>query len=536
VRTDCVPFSEIPHTSRIFLDYLAHSPTVQNFYPRSPFFRDWVKAEAAEIHPNRERCAAVAASLERQNRDFGSSENARRNIDRLRRGAFTVVTGQQVGLFGGPLFSILKAISAVKTAAEITAMGIDCVPVFWLASEDHDLAEVNHNAVIGSNGTLHELRTEARGKEDSPVGDVIFTDEINVAIETFAAQLGPSPVLDFLRESYRPGENFASGFGKLFARLFAEWGVILLDPRDADLHRIANPVFVGAVTHADEINRDLLARGRELQAAGYEEQVKVTPSSSLLFCFESGQRVPIRRAGGRFTIADREISPDKLATDVAAHPEHFSANVLLRPIMQDFLLPNLAYIGGAAEIAYFAQIAVVYRHLLGRITPVLPRYSATIVESRQATLLKKYAISFTELLRGSDNPAELLASRVLDPNLIAKFERASSQIDSAMKSVTSALQQLDPTLVDSAEKAQAKMLYQIEQLQGRAARAQARRTEDIQRHAELLSSSLFPHKTLQEREIAGIYFLARHGLELLHTLYGAVQTDCNGHHVLYLES
>ena len=236
-----------------------------------------------------------------------------------------------------------------------------------------------------------------------------------------------------------------------------------------------------------------------------------------------------------FRSVESELSAEEMKSRVAEHPERFSANVLLRPVMEDFLLPNLAYIGGAAEVAYFAQVGVVYEQILGRVTPVLPRYSATIVEPRQANLLRKYHLSFTDLLHGSDHLAEVLAARTMDQDLVRKFEEATAQIDASIKSLTESLQQLDPTLVDAAEKAQAKMQYQIEQLQGRAARAQARRTEEISRHADLLSAGLYPEKTLQEREVAGIYFVARHGLDFLHVLYNAVQTDCTGHHVLYLE-
>lgn len=536
MRTDCIPFSELPHSSRLFLDFLANSPKLKPFYPRNVHFREWIADEASSLSYDSLRRKQVSDALERQNQNLGSSPKTFANIQRLREGAFTVVTGQQVGLFGGPLFAILKAISAVKIAAETTAMGIECVPVFWLATEDHDLAEVSHATVLGADGNLHRLRTNAAGKNDAPVGNIVFNDEISAVVDELANLLGSSPVTEFLKESYRPGENFGSAFGKLFARIFADWGVILLDPKDDVLHRIAKPVFEAAVVQGSEINRKLLQRGQELESAGYEEQVKVTPSSSLLFAFEDGHRHPIRHSGEKFSFGGHELSAEELKSSVSEHPEHFSANVLLRPVMEDFLLPNLAYIGGPAEIAYFAQVAVVYEQILGRITPVLSRYSATIIEPRQANLLRKYQLSFGDLLHGSEHLAEVLASHTLDGNLIRKFEEAASQVDTSMKAITGSLQQLDPTLVDAAEKAQAKMQYQIEQLQGRAARAQARRTDEVKRHAELLSSGLYPEKTLQEREVAGIYFVARHGLDFLHTLYNAVQTDCTGHHVLYLES
>jgi uncharacterized protein YllA (UPF0747 family) len=140
VKTECLPFSQIPHTTRIFLDYLSYNPTVREFYPRSPLFPEWVKEEAQRVRYDDTRRQKVSDTLENQNRNFGSGPKTFANIERLRRGAQTAVTGQQVGLFGGPLFSIFKALTAVKLAEQATVAGVDCVPIFWLATEDHDLA------------------------------------------------------------------------------------------------------------------------------------------------------------------------------------------------------------------------------------------------------------------------------------------------------------------------------------------------------------------------------------------------------------
>ena len=194
----------------------------------------------------------------------------------------------------------------------------------------------------------------------------------------------------FLREAYRPGENFGSAFARLFSRLFAQWGVILLDASDPELHRIAAPIYSAAIERAAELDDALLARGRELEAAGYHQQVKVTPSSTLLFTLRQGARVPVHRrangGGAEFLVNDETISQAELLRRIASEPEQFSANVLLRPVVQDYLLPTLAYVGGAAEIAYFGQGAVVYKALLGRATPILPRFSATIVETKPQAL------------------------------------------------------------------------------------------------------------------------------------------------------
>ncbi len=227
-------------------------------------------------------------------------------------------------------------------------------------------------------------------------------------VEAAAGFLGDSEVMKFLREAYRPGENFGSAFARLFSRLFAEWGVILLDASDPDLHRIAAPIYGAAIERAAELDDALLARGRELEAAGYHQQVKVTPSSTLLFTLRDGARVPVHRrkngSGADFLVNDEVFSADMLRR-VASAPEQFSANVLLRPVVQDYLLPTLAYVGGAAEIAYFGQGAVVYKALLGRATPILPRFSATLVEAKPQALLERYGLSVPDIFQGPEGAA-----------------------------------------------------------------------------------------------------------------------------------
>src|ERR1700720_1020295 len=152
MKSQCLPFQQIPHTTRLFLDYLSYTPSVREFYPRSPIFSGWVKDESSRVSYDAARRGKVSEILERENRAWGASAKTLANIERFKRGALTAVTGQQVGLFGGPLFSIFKALTAAKLAEEATAAGVECVPVFWLATEDHDLAEVNHVALAAEHG------------------------------------------------------------------------------------------------------------------------------------------------------------------------------------------------------------------------------------------------------------------------------------------------------------------------------------------------------------------------------------------------
>ena len=540
MKAQCLPFQQIPHSTRLFLDYLFYTPSVRGMYPRSPIFSEWVKDESQRVVYDAARRGKVSEILERQNRVWGGSPKTLANIDRLRRGALAAVTGQQVGLFGGPLFSIFKALTAVKLAEQATAAGVECVPVFWLATEDHDLAEVNHVALLSERGLPERLAVESHGIADAPVGAVKFGAEIGPVIERAAVLLGDSEVTAWLREAYRPGETLGSAFALLFARLFAEWGVILLDPAEKNFHGLAKPLFRAAIERASELDEALLGRGKALEAAGYHQQVKVTSATTLLFEVKNGARTVVRRRnngsnganGGEYAVGEERISREELLERIEAAPEKFNANVLLRPVVQDYLLPTLVYTGGAAEVAYFAQAAVVYEKLLGRVTPILPRFSATLVEAKPQRILTRYQLGLPDLFHGPEKVREVIAARSLPSDLQARFTEAYAGAEQTMAAVRESIGKLDSTLIEAADRARTRMWYQINRLHRRASRAELLRDEVITRHADALSHALFPYKVLQEREVAGVSFVARYGPGLLADLYRKIHPDCHDHQVI----
>lgn len=543
MKAECLPFHLIPHTTRLFSDFLQYSPSVRPFYPQSAHFREWVVSEASAVQYDPSRRKRVSQILERQNSAWGSSAQTLANIDRLRKGSLAAVTGQQVGLFGGPMFAIYKALTAVKLAEEATAAGIDTVPVFWLATYDHDLAEVNYGAIPGPNGVLRKLTTSSHGIAGAPVSDVRLGSEILPVVEEAAGLLGDSEAVRFLREAYRPGESMGTAFARFFAELFASWGVILLDASDAELHAVAAPIYRSAIERAAELDGALLARGKALEKAGYHQQVKVTPSSVLLFTLREGARTPIhRRMNGsndaEFLIGTEagaeKVSAGELLNRIARTPENFSPNVLLRPIVQDYLLPTLAYAGGAAEVAYFAQAGAVYETLAGRTTPVVPRFSATLVEPKVQRWLRQYRIQVSDTFQDEEKFRRQLASLALPEGLQLAFDNAQSSVEDALKRLRDALEALDPTLVGASQTAESKMNYQLDRLRQLASAAELRRSEVVTRHAQALSQALYPNGALQEREVGGVYFVARHGVELLRNIYGTLLTDCHDHQILEL--
>jgi bacillithiol biosynthesis cysteine-adding enzyme BshC len=530
VETVCLPFSSIPNTSRLFDDFLHHFDKVQAFYSRPPVARSWWEEEKRRVVYPGERRSAVAGILERQNREFGAGQLTFQNLQRFREGAPVVVTGQQVGLFGGPLFCLLKAISAVQLAQEAGA-----VPVFWLASEDHDFEEISftHFPVADH---LQKFTANVSHKESAQVGAIAFDDEIAGAVKQVQDLFGAAEVSEMLAKSYRPGETFSGAFARFYAAVLKDLGIVFIDPRDAELHRIAGPLYRAALEKAEAINSALLQRERELETAGYHAQVKVTPLHTLCFYLEDGVRTPVRHEEESFRVAERKLSRAELIAETERCPERFSANVLLRPVIEDYLLPTLAYIGGPAEVAYFAQAEVIYRHLAGRVTPVVPRIFATLVEPRQAKLLSRYQLTLLDVFVTPDKLREVVAARALPDSVMQSFDSAGAHLEQALKAIQPPLEKLDKTLVDAAENAASKMRYQLQGLRDKAARAEARKNTELLRHADELSTVLYPNRELQEREIAAAYFLMKYGVGLIETLKQHLKISCSDHQVVTISS
>ncbi len=464
---------------------------------------------------------------------WGASQATLESIERFRRGAVACISGQQVGVLGGPLYSVLKAASALQMADELTAQGVAAIPVFWLATEDHDLAEIA-SVTIPAGCELEKLTATEQSGSDTPVGRVALEPQIEQLVARATEVLGPGWVSDALRHSYRLGESYGSAFARLFTRLLAGTGMVLVDPMEDELHAIAQPLFTAAAERAEELDEALLERGKQLHKAGYHEQVRVTPESTLLFALEGNRRTVLHRAGDGFMLGAQRVSRREVLERIAAHPEQFSANVLLRPVMQDYLFPTAVYFGGPAELAYFAQAAVVYEKLLGRMTPVMPRLSATIVSPAMDDLMARYRLSFRDLFHGSERVCELLASRVLAPGLQEALHQTRESLQSHLEELRGELEALDPTLVDATVRSERKMLYQLAKIGAKAGRAELRRNRALTQDAHRVLTELFPHKELQERVLPGIYFLAQYGPGLIGELKKAAAPQCPGHQIIRL--
>src|SRR6266478_3713042 len=511
---DChaLAFRQLPHQPKLFLEYLDHFEKVKSFYFHPPAMLA-VKRSARKLDYPGERRAEVTSILQKQNIDLGAGAETLANLDRLQKGAVAVVSGQQVGLFSGPAYSVYKALTAVQIAGELTRGGIPAVPIFWMATEDHDLDEVRH-ATWFDQGKLIRFELPLIAETGRPVGRISLGTQVQPLVQAAAellANQGSDLLAQYLVESYRPEETYGSAFGKLFARLFAQQGLILMDPLDNGLHKVAARLYQHALAERDALNEKLLQRGKDLDRAGFDAQVKVTSRSTLMFRLADGVRQVITASNRKFQAGEKTWQREELVHPTHTEPENFSPNALFRPVVQDYLLPTAAYIAGPAEISYFAQSEVVYRHLLGRMPVMLPRAGFTLVDAKADKLLRRYGLPVENVWGGPQELRHKMESRSVPGSLAKNFERNRKQIAKMLAQLGKQIEKLDPTLKGTVERARKRIEFHIDKLRRKAGRAQDKKVGLISAHEQYLESLLDPHKGLQERELCLLPFLARWG-------------------------
>lgn len=506
----------LPRQSKLFLDYLEHFSRVASFYPNPPEMAS-VSRVARELKFPAERTREVVAALRAQNTALGASPAVLENLNRLERGAVVVVSGQQVGLFTGPAYSFYKALTAIQLAAELTQSGTDAVPIFWMATEDHDVEEVRHVSWF-QDGTLRRFELpspEIAAGSALPVGRVplgaAVEEQVHQAADLLARQ-GSTLLAHQLRDSYGARETYGSAFAKLFAKLFASQGLILLEPLDPALHHIAAPVYRQAIQDRDALNEKLLLRGKQLEASGYTPQVKVSSKSTLLFHLGDDARSAITAVGNsKFQAGAKSWDQTELLGTAESRPQDFSPSALLRAVVQDYLLPTVAYVGGPAEISYFAQSEVIYRHILGRMPVILPRPDFTLLDVKAEKLLRTYKLEVEDIWAGAQEMRRRMESVSVPKQLSKSFDRNHQQVAKMLDDLESQMDKLDPTLQGAVATARKKIDYQIDKLRRKTGRALDNKAQLLTAHEYFLENLLYPHKVLQSRELCLLPFLARWG-------------------------
>ncbi len=545
LRVESLSFESIPNQSRLFLDYLRDPLSLRQFYPSAVRFHHELPARAAEVLSAHEveRNALCDALLD-MNQQWGAGAETLKNIEMLREAdCLAVVSGQQAGLFTGPLYTIYKALSAVKLAGCLTQRNTRAVPVFWIATEDHDFPEVAKSEFIGRDCRLANVEVAASiHQEGQPVGRVLLDDSINAVLDQ-ALELLPSseflPDLEaIIRDCWTSGRAYGESFARMMTSLLGLHGLIFLDPLDERLKSMAAPLYSRAALEAHEIALAIEARSRELVDAGYHAQVTPSENSFPLFIHDAdgARHAMTRNQDGKYSTrqGDAAYTVEELSNLALEQPQRFSPNVTLRAVVQDYLLPTIAYYGGAAEIAYFAQTAEVYRLLQRPITPILPRSSLTMIETHTGRVLERYGLGLPDLFGGLDGVLARVVEEHLGKETATSFIKTEELVNGELDNLREQLRTIDPTLADALETGRRKINYQLEGLRTRFHRAQLTRDEAAQRQLLRAFEQLYPHKELQERHINITSLLARHGRYVIDWIYNAINIGSNDHQVVYL--
>ena len=535
-------FQSIPKTPVLFYDYIYQFQKVRSFFPRDSSIKMTDPDGSNRLISNAEDRCNLVEVLHRQNGALGCGPKVVENIQRLGGNrCFAVVTGQQVGLFTGPAYTIYKALTAIKLAQEYSNQGLEAVPIFWMATDDHDLDEVCQTKLISTESCLENFRYLAnRETFQQSVGKIQFEKSINGILRNFLETLPNSEfkpnLVRELNEAYSPGISFSEAFAKIFNFLFSEYGLILLNPQDPVLKNKSKSVFSKVAKEWLTLNNLLKTCEQELTKSGYTPQVPVTTDTSFLFIEAEGKRRGLMCTSKGFQLkgSNKTLSLDALTKLIETAPERISPNVLLRPIVQDSILPTLAYVAGPSEVAYFAQLLPVYRIMNLEMPIIFPRTSLTIIENRSEKILNRHQLKFTDLFKGTTSALRSLLDSSVDESISLRFDEIKTNIAEHLGKMEELLKVVDPTLTGALGTTQKKIQYQIESLQTKFSKAELGKQRIVARQIENVFNSLYPSNNLQEREINFFYFLSRYGVGLISQLHENINLYNLNHQLVYL--
>ena len=533
-----VDVRRFPWIRRLAADYAYDFRAVAPFFSGDPSDRTaWADAIARSQAYERRR-ADIAAVIAGQQQRRNAPPRAR-DAGRLLADSRTVaiVTGQQAGLFGGPLFTLLKALTALKLADQVSRdHNVPVVPVFWIDAEDHDWEEVRSCTVFDADLTPRTVSMPPRpGAEPAPVASIRLDDSVFDVLEEIERVLPQTAfredLLKGLRRCYTPGTGMADAFGQWLEQVLGGRGLIVYDSSDAASKPLVSSVFARELSTPGQTVKLASLAGSDLIARGYHAQVQAQDDSAALFRIEGGRRA-IRRQDGQFIVGDERFPTDALLRQAMERPTGFSPNVLLRPVVQDTIFPTICYVAGPNELAYLGQLRGVYQHFGVPMPLMYPRASATLLDSAALRFLTKYKLPL-EALQAQDEAAlnELLRAQI-PPVVEESFTVASQTIEQQMTRLVEAIPALDPTLEGAARSTLARMQHDLQTLHGKMIQAAKRRDETLRRQFIRARALAFPGGHAQERTIGFVSFLNQYGPALVERLDEELPLDLGRHWIV----
>jgi len=542
-EAETLAFDQIPNQSRLFLDFQHNSDSIQKFYPGN--CRDFKTLSDEVLENYKVDRNALCDLLVAENTNLDATGRTLDNIEKLRdEDCVAVIAGQQAGLFSGSMYTIYKALSAIKLAGELNDQGIKAVPIFWVASEDHDFDEVNETFVLGDDGEVTGVSNDVEGvEENTPVAFVELDTNIKQSIEKYVSDLRKTEftedVKKLLEKTYQPNETYSSAFAKFILKLLGDCGLILVSPMSRGLRKLCSPIFVEAIEKHQEITAALTKRDAELEEGGYHSQVLVDEDFFPFFYLDDDNkrnalRFDPEKGLVKSLTSEQTFEVDELLVIARNSPHRLSPNALMRPVVQDFLFPTVCYYGGGAEIAYFAQNQTIYETLGRPATRIRHRASFTVIEPKTRRTLDRYELEFSDVFRGKDDLLATIIEKLLANETANVFEEVDETINRELTNLESALVKSDPTLSESLKNRRKKIQWHLETLRKKFHKAETLKNDVLRRRIEFAISSLYPREGLQERTINVLYFLNLFGPNFIPWLIQAIDLDETEHQILSL--
>ncbi len=538
--TKKLDYRELSSYKSLFLDYVHDFERLAPFFAGNPQQTESWREVAERIGARSRDQAAMAGVLRVSNQRLGADEKALQSVDALEKGAFAIVTGQQVGLFGGPLYTLYKALTAVALARQAaTRLNRPVVPLFWMDADDHDFDEVRSARFVDRQQELATFSYEpSEAQNRVPVADLrlepVIEDLIHAADDALASSEFKPEVVEALQECYATGRSLPEAFGSFLLRITRGTGLAVVDPTAPELKALASPLFEREATERSQSSGILQQTTAELVSLGYHAQVSTTTDRLNLFYAAPGRfHILSEDSGFRIGADGRFLSQAEMGKLIRAEPHKFSPNVALRSLYQDTLLPTLAYVAGPNELAYFAQLGRLYEHFDVTMPLIAPRASFTVVEKPQLRFLERYGVKFAELRSNDESLLNRILKDLTPPQLEEDMSRARHCVQEITQTLERDLSAVDQTLIPTVRSTRGKLLHHLGELEAKSLRAIKRKDETLRRQFFSTRTSLFPNFDMQERQLSPLQYLAKYGWHFSEITRKAIDLDTPGHILLF---
>ena len=508
--TDCISYQNSGYFSSLIKDYLDQKSSLYSLYNRFPTLENF-EAQILEkgTNYNQENRKVVVSVLQKQYQDIAISETTKNNISALEQSnTFTITTGHQLNLFSGPLYFLYKIISTINLASELKTKypNYNFVPIYWMATEDHDFEEINN---FNFKGKIIHWNKESNG----PVGR-LSTEGLDAVFEVFGQELGSSSyaqkIKALFQKSYLEHSNLAEATRFLANELFSDYGLVILDADDTNLKHIFIPYIKEELENQTSF-KEVTSTIEKLK----EYSIQVTPREINLFYIENNLRERIVIENGNYKVIHTNLSfsKEEFFELVQTHPEKFSPNVILRPLYQEVLLPNLCYIGGGGEIAYWLELQSFFNAAKVSFPILLVRNSVVLATEKQIKKADALHLSWADLFSKQKDLVNQKTQALSEINL--DLSDTKNQLKKQFDALYSIAKQTDDSFLGALKAQETKQIKGIENLEKRLLKAQKRKMADVLERITQLQNELFPNQSLQERQTNFSEFYLDNGATLI---------------------